>query len=258
MDEETRKGREQAEDSLRPGPGCLLPVRRVFAYPRHDQDPICIAPMKLLPSSSSSSFSSRRTRVGDVYVGVSPGVVQVVGSLPGSGMCRGIFRSHNDYIFQVDSYVGLKGVPRQIVALKSFDKVSRNSAIVRGWRFSTFLFIGARTGNSPTRTTLTVTGVEERKKEGREEGRNDSERGIINPPHTYLLLQRATLLHRAVLAARVPSVTERAMIYRRITCARATTQENGLGLTRPLIVLSSLRLVKLNGNSRDRSTNSSL
>lgn len=32
---------------------CLLPVRRVFAYPRHDQDPICIAPMKLLPCYSS-------------------------------------------------------------------------------------------------------------------------------------------------------------------------------------------------------------
>jgi hypothetical protein len=29
---------------------CLLPVRRVFAYPRHDRDPICIAPMKLLPA----------------------------------------------------------------------------------------------------------------------------------------------------------------------------------------------------------------
>jgi len=80
---ETRKGRrEQKTHSARPR--CLLPVRRVFAYPRHDQDPICIAPMKLLPSCAvcESSSSSHRTRVGGVC-GCTPGVVRVVNSLPG-------------------------------------------------------------------------------------------------------------------------------------------------------------------------------
>jgi len=37
---------------------CLLPVRRVFAYPRHDRDPICIAPMKLLPAYAEPPLPS--------------------------------------------------------------------------------------------------------------------------------------------------------------------------------------------------------
>lgn len=56
-EEETRRGGgggRSGENSLRPHQTCLLPVRRVFAYPRHDQDPICIAPMKLLPLRSFS------------------------------------------------------------------------------------------------------------------------------------------------------------------------------------------------------------
>lgn len=52
-----RATRKETEDSLS-GP-CLLPVHRVFAYPRHDQDPICIAPMKLLPCRPQF-FSFRR------------------------------------------------------------------------------------------------------------------------------------------------------------------------------------------------------
>lgn len=75
--ERTRKGR-RGQKTHSAGPRCLLPVRRVFAYPRHDQDPICIAPMKLLPSCAAcESSSSRRTRVGGVR-GCTPGVVQVV------------------------------------------------------------------------------------------------------------------------------------------------------------------------------------
>lgn len=82
-EEETRKGRRGTEDSLSRAPSrCLLPVRRVFAYPRHDQDPICIAPMKLLPSyAACESFSRRTSVVGDVR-GCTPGVVQVVDSPP--------------------------------------------------------------------------------------------------------------------------------------------------------------------------------
>lgn len=50
-----REGEGEAEDSLS-GLTPALPVTctsRVFAYPRHDQDPICIAPMKLLPSPAA-------------------------------------------------------------------------------------------------------------------------------------------------------------------------------------------------------------
>jgi len=49
----TRKGRKGGRRLTQRGLRCfccLLPVRRVFAYPRHDRDPICIAPMKLLPA----------------------------------------------------------------------------------------------------------------------------------------------------------------------------------------------------------------
>lgn len=58
MEDEERAERAE-EDSLSAGHSALpLPVTctsRVFAYSRHDRDPICIAPMKLLPSRDHST-----------------------------------------------------------------------------------------------------------------------------------------------------------------------------------------------------------
>lgn len=62
-----RKGGGESEDSL--NGLCLLPVRRVFAYPRHDQDPICIAPMKLLLCAARTSSTRLSSAVPACYTG---------------------------------------------------------------------------------------------------------------------------------------------------------------------------------------------
>jgi len=177
--------------------------------------------MKLLPSCAAcESSSSRRTRVGGVR-GCTPGVVQVVDSL------RGVFRS-NDYYEYIAGDILRWGGWRVWPQEESFAESSislrdeiRHLHLMIGresgtWRFAKFRLLTLEWLNTEVDVDGDWSG-EEKRKEGFE--------ARYNKCPAYLLITPTTLLHRAAFAARVPSVTERAMIYRRVTCVRATPQE---------------------------------